>query len=83
MSSLPDSQTTPGEIKPLPVFSSRHLHPAAATSMIMPTRQAFYDFPRHLPKQQYLAALRLYVGVGGFAGGEGGEVGVVHWAEGF
>lgn len=69
------------ERKPLTAFSTasaRRRH-----SVIVPTRQALDDIPRHVPKQQHLAALCLDVGVGGFAGGEGGEVGVVHWAEGF
>ncbi len=54
-----------------------------ASLVVMRPRQTLHNIPRHLTKPQHLAALRLYMRIGRFAAGEGGEVGFVHGAAGF
>ena len=62
--------------------SFRGHQPAAAVSVVVSAGQAFDDFPRDFAECEDFAALGFGVGVGGFAGGEGGEVGFVHGAAG-
>ena len=50
--------------------------------MIVSAGQAFDDFPCDFAECEDFAALGFGVGVGGFAGGEGGKVGFVHRAAG-